>query len=89
MSETKPTIADLTLEGETESKRKAPWGDGVFLRVLFPCQVHQNPDGSWAARCREMGLVTSNFGNQESALDNLRVSIRTWAVSSAKQRVVR
>lgn len=84
-----PTITDLTLEGETPGKRKAPWGDGVFLRVLFPCQVHQNHDGSYTARCRELELVTGDFAEKEKALENLRVSIRASAVTYAKQRVGR
>lgn len=81
-------ITNPPLGGETPSKRKAPWGDGIFLRIIFPCQVHQNHDGTYAARCRELGLVSSDFAEREKALDNLRVIIRAFAVSSAKQRVV-
>lgn len=66
--------------------KKAPWGAGIFLRVIFPCQVHQNADGTYTARCREAGIVSGDFADQERALNDLRVSIRTAA---AKQRVVR
>lgn len=82
---TGPLATDLTLEGEKVEKKHTPWGDGVFLSVLFPSQVRCDGD-KWVARCRELKIETADFPTEAQALEQLKGMIRSAAKAWAGGR---
>jgi hypothetical protein len=77
----------LELVAEKERKKNEPWGEGVWLSVVFPCQVRQDAETLWEARCRELKITVSRYSSQGDAIEALRVAIRNLAAEARQSRI--